>query len=218
MPSFGSGGVVATLFNLTCLVDDATGVVLNVNQANKFACPAGGTRVVVPTAGRYVTRLEMAVDKDLPLLGRLVFHVRDSLDSKPSVHTCGFAGGEAISLFPDGYVAASIDVGCIPLSPAAVGKRRRLSQSSSGSSSGFRTAANPELVQAVVISEAVAAEQSPDRPVSASVVPTNVVQVREKEGVEAEAPRRRRRRCPLDLRPRPARCSRPLRYERERER
>jgi hypothetical protein len=160
----------------------------------------------------------MAVDKDLPLLGRLVFHVRDSLDSKPSVHTCGFAGGEAISLFPDGYVAASIDVGCIPLSPAAVGKRRRLSQSSSGSSSGFRTAANPELVQAVVISEAVAAEQSPDRPVSASVVPTNVVQVREKEGVEAEAPRRRRRRCPLDLRPRPARCSRPLRYERERER
>ena len=38
-------------------------MVLNVKQANKFSCSAGGTRVVVPTAGKYVTRLEMAIDK-----------------------------------------------------------------------------------------------------------------------------------------------------------
>ena len=103
VPSFGGGAVVAAAANITCFIDPSSGIVTNLQQASKIACTAGGQRVVVPTAGKYVTKLEMAVDKDLPLVGRFVFHVRDTLDSKPKVFTCGFAGGEAISLFPAGY-------------------------------------------------------------------------------------------------------------------
>ena len=103
VPSFGGGAVIAALANITCFIDPSTGIVTNLQQASKVACTAGGQRVVIPSAGKYVTKLEMAVDKDLPLVGRFVFHVRDTLDSKPRVYTCGFAGGEAISLFPAGY-------------------------------------------------------------------------------------------------------------------
>lgn len=143
VPTFGGGAVVAAASNITCFIDPQTGIVTNLQQASKIACTAGGQRVVVPSAGRFVTKLEMAVDKDLPLIGRFVFHVRDTLDSKPDVYTCGFAGGEAISLFPAGYVATKIDVGCIPLTPEAVGRKRRRSLSATAP----KNAANPELVR-----------------------------------------------------------------------
>lgn len=126
---------------MTCFFDPSTGTVTNLQQSSKLACTAGGQRVVIPTAGKYVTKVEMAVDKELPLVGRLVFHVRDTLDSKPKVYTCGFAGGEAISLFPPGYIATSIDVGCIPLTPQAIGKKRKLM------SQVAKNAVNPELVR-----------------------------------------------------------------------
>ena len=140
VPSSGNG-VIAATSNITCFVNPSTGTVTNLQQSSKLACTAGGERVVIPSAGKYVTKMEMAVDKELPLVGRFVFHVRDTLESKPAVYTCGFAGGEAISLFPSGYIATSIDVGCIPLTPQAIGKRRRRL------SLVAKNAANPELVQ-----------------------------------------------------------------------
>ena len=95
--------MIAAVANITCFVDPSTGIVTNLQQASRIACTAGGQRVVIPSAGKFVTKLEMAIDKDLPLVGRFVFHVRDTLESKPKVYTCGFAGGEAISLFPAGH-------------------------------------------------------------------------------------------------------------------
>lgn len=91
-----------------CYVDPTAGTVLNVAQGTTGSCTAGGTPVVIPTAGMYVTRLEMAIDKELPLVGRLAFFVQDTLESKAAVYTCGYAGGEAISLFPQGYVVSSL--------------------------------------------------------------------------------------------------------------
>ena len=140
VPSSGKG-VIAATSNITCFVNPSTGTVTNLQQSSKLACTAGGERVVIPSAGKYVTKMEMAVDKELPLVGRFVFHVRDTLESKPAAYTCGFAGGEAISLFPSGYIATSIDVGCIPLTPQAIGKRRRRL------SLVAKNAANPELVR-----------------------------------------------------------------------
>jgi len=145
VPSSGKGVIAATstlTSNITCFVNPSTGTVTNLQQSSKLACTAGGERVVIPSAGKYVTKMEMAVDKELPLVGRFVFHVRDTLESKPAAYTCGFAGGEAISLFPSGYIATSIDVGCIPLTPQAFGKRRRRLSLVS------KNAAHPELVRA----------------------------------------------------------------------
>ena len=99
----------AAASDIVCYVDPALGVVNNVRQANAAACTVGGVEVTIPTAGKFLTKVEMAVDKELPFIGRLIFHVRDSLDGKPSVHTCGWTGGDAVSLFPAGNVAASID-------------------------------------------------------------------------------------------------------------
>lgn len=63
----------------------------------------------MPTAGKYVTQMQMAIDKEAPFVGRFVFHVRDALDAAPKVYTCGWAGGAAVSLFPKGYVAWHVD-------------------------------------------------------------------------------------------------------------
>ena len=95
-----------------CYVDPVAGTVLNVVQGSIGSCTAGGTPVTIPTAGKFVTRLEMAIDRQLPLVGRLNFFVQDTLDSKPVVYTCGYAGGEAISLFPNGYVVSSLPSEC----------------------------------------------------------------------------------------------------------
>lgn len=99
----------AAASDIVCYVNPVLGVVTNVRQADTAACTVGGVEVTIPTAGKYLTKVEMAVDKELPFIGRLAFHVRDTLDGKPSVHTCGWAGGDAVSLFPAGYIAASID-------------------------------------------------------------------------------------------------------------
>ena len=93
--------------NISCFYDPQLGDVLNLVQGNKGACTAGGMEVVIPTAGKFVTRIEMAIDKELSFVGRLNFFVSDTLDSKPTVYSCGWAGGAAISLFPKGYVASS---------------------------------------------------------------------------------------------------------------
>lgn len=51
--------------NITCFFDPSTGIVTNLQQASKLACTSGGKRVVIPSAGKYVTKLEMAIDKEL---------------------------------------------------------------------------------------------------------------------------------------------------------
>lgn len=187
--------------NIVCYVDPVAGTVLNVVQGALGSCTAGGTPVTIPTAGKFVTRIEMAIDKQLPLVGRLNFFVQDTLESKATVYTCGYAGGEAISLFPKGYVVSKLpsefwgegerrekqnelhkpltntpppfplpsSVGCQPLTPAALG-RRRLSQVS-------KLAVNPELVNPIVTSAAeVAAITTGGGAVSPAVDPTGVVQ------------------------------------------
>ena len=95
--------------NITCYVDRETGVVTNIRQATAAACTAGGDAVVLPTAGKYITKMELAIDKQLPFVGRLAVHVRDALEAKPVVHTCGWGSGESISLFPSGNVAVRLD-------------------------------------------------------------------------------------------------------------
>lgn len=64
---------------------------------------------MLPTAGKYITKMELAIDKQLPFVGRLAVHVRDALEAKPVVHTCGWGSGESISLFPSGNVAVRLD-------------------------------------------------------------------------------------------------------------
>lgn len=99
----------ATATDITCYVDPDLGIINNVRQGTVAACTAGGTQVVLPTAGKYVTNIELAIDKQLPFVGRLTVHARDSLHAKPTVHTCGWAGGDSVSLFPSGHVAVRLD-------------------------------------------------------------------------------------------------------------
>jgi hypothetical protein len=99
----------ASATDITCYVDPALGVVTNVRQGTVAACTAGGNQVILPTAGKYVTKIELAIDKQLPFVGRLTVHARASLHAKPVVHTCGWGGGDAVSLFPGGNVAVRLD-------------------------------------------------------------------------------------------------------------
>jgi hypothetical protein len=135
--------------NITCYVDSTTGVVTNIRQGASAACTVGGDQVVVPTAGKYVTKMQMAIDKEAPFIGRLVFHVRNTLDAVPKVYTCGWAGGAAVSLFPKGNVAWHVDFGCQPVSHTAyvaAGRRRSLLQAATPA-----YALNPGLVNPTVV-------------------------------------------------------------------
>lgn len=154
--------------NIVCYVDPTAGTVLNVGQGTQGACTAGGTPVVIPTAGKFVTRIEMAIDKELPLVGRLVFYVADKVNAKPRVHTCGFAGGDAIPLFPAGNIMTSLPIGCQPLTAL---RRRRLQAAP-------KVAVNPELVNPVVAAAAdvaAAAAANGGAPPPVTMVATGVV-------------------------------------------
>lgn len=99
----------AAAADIVCYVDPDLGVVTNVRQGAAAACTAGGDQVTLPTAGKYITKIELAIDKQLPFVGRVVVHARDALHAKPVVHTCGWGGGDAVSLFPSGNVAVQLD-------------------------------------------------------------------------------------------------------------
>jgi hypothetical protein len=161
-------------FDIVCYVDPQAGYVLNVRQGGNASCTVGGTQVVIPSAGRFMTKVEMAMDKEVPFVGRFAFHLRDTLDSKPVVHKCGWAGGDAVSLFPPGNIVWRIDIGCMPVTPVAMGRRRR---SLLQMQNGTRYAVNPGLVNPIVVSSAVvtATTTSGSPPLSASTDPTGVV-------------------------------------------
>lgn len=97
--------------NLVCYVDPSSGTVLNIAQGSIDACTAGGNPVTIPTAGKFVTRVEMAIDRQVPLVGRLNVYVADSVGGPSTVYSCGSAGGDAVSLFPSGYMASKLTGG-----------------------------------------------------------------------------------------------------------
>ena len=156
-----------------CYVDAASGYVVNVRQGTNASCTVGGTQVVIPSTGKYMTKVEMSMDKEVPFVGRLAFHLRDTLTAKPVVHTCGWAGGDAVSLFPPNNVVWRIDIGCMPVTPVALGRRRTLLQMQNGT----RYAVNPGLVNPRVVSSAVvaAASTSTTAPLAAATTPTGEV-------------------------------------------
>lgn len=100
----GAAGAAEIEHRMHDLGDDT-----NLRQGTTAACTVGGDQVVLPTAGKYVTKVELAIDKQLPFVGRLAVHVRDSLHAKPVVHSCGWGGGDPVSLFPADNVAVEVD-------------------------------------------------------------------------------------------------------------
>jgi hypothetical protein len=53
----------------------------------------------------------LAVDKALPLVARLTLYTKDQLDGPVVAHTCGWAGGDAVELVPDGVVVRELSGG-----------------------------------------------------------------------------------------------------------
>lgn len=81
---------------------------LNLRQGTTAACRAGGLATTLPTAGKFVTGVALAVDKSLPLVGRLTLYTKDRLDGPAVAHTCGWAGGDGVELVPDGVVVRGL--------------------------------------------------------------------------------------------------------------